>query len=428
MRKFAKKYYQILTIMMLAALIAACGSDRKDPIASSADPAVFYSHSVAFRDTGLFAWGANTYGQLGSGDQNNSDTRYLPAQVTGAAATGMSGVSAGGTHILAFNTTPGNIYAWGNNGFGQLGNNSTAANATPVQVLDTSSTPLTGATAVSAGASHSLAIANQNVWAWGSNREGQIGVDTATPFRNTAAQIAGLATVDKIAAGGAHSLALSNGQVSSWGSNTSGQLGFVSTTTSIPIPSTVVKAADSLPLSPVTDIAAGGSHSLFVADGAVWSCGLNTFGQLGAGNGDITDRKSGAVQVQNLPGTALQVAAGLAHSLALIDDGTGNGTGEVWAWGLNNIGQLGNGADLKSSTLQKSTLPVQVLTNDAGHPFLANIVSIVVIGNHNLAVDSSGQLWVWGGNAFGELGLAANDTTDRNFATRVPGFTTLSRL
>jgi alpha-tubulin suppressor-like RCC1 family protein len=405
--------------MMLAALVAACGSGRENPIASSNDPAVFYAHSVAFRDAGLFAWGANSYGQLGSGDQNNSDTRYLPVQVTGAAATGMSGVSAGGTHILAFNTTPGNVYAWGNNGFGQLGNGSTSANATPVLVLDASSTALTGVTAVSAGASHSLAISNQNVWTWGSNSEGQLGVDTATPFRITAAQITALSTVDKIAAGGAHSLALSNGQVQSWGSNTAGQLGFVTTSTSIPTPGTVVKAADSLPLSPVTDIAAGGSHSLFIAAGAVWACGLNIFGQLGVG--DTTDRKAGAVQVNltGVSGVPDKVAAGLDHSLVLMSDGT------VWGWGLNNYGQLGNGGTLNDIT--PVTAPVQVLRNTDQLP-LIGIVKIAVIGYHNLAVDNLGQLWVWGYNAFGQLGLADNDTFDRNYATQVPGFAANSSL
>jgi alpha-tubulin suppressor-like RCC1 family protein len=420
MRNFTRKHYHVLSVIILVALIAACGS-RVNSISSSTNPSPIYAHSVAFNNNATFTWGAGNYGQLGNGDSTGA-TQRTPVQVIAPAATGMIGASAGGTHILAFNAS-GNVFAWGNNGFSQLGNNSTTATATPVQVIN-----LTGVTAVSAGGSHSLAIANQNVWAWGSNSEGQLGVATTTTLLSLATQITGLATVTKIAAGGAHSIALMSDQtVQSWGSNTTGQLGIVPpipTSTSISTPGPVVKDAGSLTLSPVTDIAAGGSHSLFVAAGAVWACGLNVFGQLG--NGTTTNSIQGVVPVLNASGGqfttgAIAVAAGLDHSLALIN-------GSVWAWGLNNIGQLGNGADLKSSTLQISTVPVQVKTDGTGHPFLSGIVKIVAIGNHNLAVDSSGQLWAWGGNENGQLGIAANDTADRNFATKVPGFTATSVL
>jgi alpha-tubulin suppressor-like RCC1 family protein len=187
-------------------------------------------------------------------------------------------------------------------------------------------------------------------------------------------------------------------------------------------PGTVVKQ-DATNLSPVSEIAAGRSHSLFrLSGGTVWACGYNLVGELG--DGTTTD-KSHAVQVLNAPGVPLTgasaVSAGLDHSLALVN-------GEVWAWGLNNYGQLGNGAPLTGSILQTSTVAVQVRTNEAGHPVLSGIDKIVAIGNHNLAVDNTGQLWVWGYNAYGQLGLADKDTTNRNYATRVPGFSVNSGL
>jgi alpha-tubulin suppressor-like RCC1 family protein len=423
MINFARKYYHALTIMVLAALIAACGSGDKHHLSSSDDPDVYYSHSVAFRNhTTAFTWGANTYGQLGNGDDDSSNNKYTPVQVVGVDKqgylTGMAGVSAGGTHILAFNNSPGNVYAWGNNGDGQLGNNSEKSTSTPVQVIsDKTTTPatlLSGVTAVSAGGRHSLAIANGHVWAWGSNDDGQLGVATADNQQRTAVQITSLTTeVKKVAAGGGgHSLALMNDKtVKSWGRNTLGQLGVNSTVSPITTPGTVVKGTGDL--TNVTDIAAGRSHSLFLLeDGTVWACGYNFVGQLGDG---FTSNRNYAVQVMGLTGIATQIAAGMDHSLALIN-------GEVWAWGLNNYGQLGNGAPLTGSELQTSTFPVRVKTNDAGHPYLSGITNIVAIGNHNLAVDTLGQLWVWGYNSYGQLGLEDDDATNRNYATKVPDF------
>jgi alpha-tubulin suppressor-like RCC1 family protein len=428
MINFARKYNQVLTIMALAMLMAACGSGEKHHLSSSDDPNVYYTHSVAFRNHSTFTWGANTYGQLGIGDNNSGHNKETPVQVVGVNEagflTGIDGVSAGGTHILAFKNN-GDVYSWGNNGLGQLGTNQSdsSPSSTPVHVITVTNTLLSGVTAVSAGGNHCLALkSDKTVWAWGSNIEGQLGltVEGDNPHRNAADQISGLAAVEKIAAGGAHNLALmSNGQVSGWGSNTSGQLGFVPpdpTTTSIITPGNVVIVNTTTPLANVTDIAAGGSHSLFVADGAVWACGNNIYGQIG--DGTTVNKKQGVVQVNltGVSGVPQKVAAGLDHSLVLMNNGT------VWGWGLNNFGQLGSGAPMSDITPVKA--PVQVLIN-ATTP-LSGIVKIAAIGNHNLAIDNTGQLWVWGYNNYGQLGL--NDTDDRNYATKVPGFSANSGM
>jgi alpha-tubulin suppressor-like RCC1 family protein len=430
MINFSRKYYHALTIMAIAALIAACGSGKKDHLSSSSDPNVYYSHSVAFRDSALYTWGANTYGQLGNGDDDPTNNQYTPVQVVGVDKAGylngMAGVSAGGTHILAFNNSPpGNVYSWGNNGDGQLGNDSDESTSTPVKVIsDKTTNPVTllsGVTAVSAGGSHSLALRNDGtVWAWGSNDDGKLGVAAGNPQR-TAVQVTSLTTaVTKVAAaGGGHSLALMiDKTVKSWGRNTSGQLGVNSTLSPITTPGTVVKETGIL--TNVTDIAAGRSHSLFLLeDGTVWACGYNLVGQLGDGS---TINRNLAVQVVGLTGIATQIAAGFDHTLARMSDGS------VWAWGLNNYGQLGNGAPLTGSDLQTSTFPVQVKTNEAGHPNLSRITKIVAIGNHNIAVDEDGQLWSWGYNSYGALGLADDDATNRNYATKVPALSANAHL
>lgn len=451
MRKISNHYSRSAVCALLLAFLAACGS-KTTTITGTTTPSVFYSHSVAFRNqTTFFAWGANTYGQLGNNDTSGA-SKLVPQLVTGVPATGMDGVSAGGTHTLAFKNNS-SAYAWGNNGSGQLGINSSLNVITvPVQVLKTvtGSNPaavdrLSKVTAVAAGGNHSLAIVNPgpdptdpataSVWAWGANDAGQLG-DTTLTTRLTAVPVqdkingAPLVGVKKISAGGSHSLALrSNGTVSSWGYNGLGQLGnkFRPSFQNISslnraYPDQVVDTGGNA-ISNVIDIAAGGSHSLFLtSDGIVWACGYNFLGQLG--DGTTADKNRGVVQVTGLPGVPLQVAAGLDHSLVIIDDGTGI-RGTVYAWGDNFLGQLGNGNDLTSVTrITPIKTPGQVLKG-LGQP-LTDIVKIIAIGNSSYAVDVGGQLWAWGDNTFGQLGI--NTGISSSFAVPVNNLATKTKL
>ena len=420
MRIMSKNCSCLFIWTLITLLLAACGNKSSTTVTSTTSPSVYYSHSVAFKSSALYSWGANTYGQLGNADTTGA-TRLSPLPVS-TTLTNVAGVSAGGTHTLAF-TSGGAVYAWGNNGFGQLGNGSTIISFSPVQVQLTVApvSYLLNVTSVAAGGSHSLALQSGTVWAWGDNTYGQLG-DASYTNRPTAVQVQGPSTgapltqVTKIAAGGGHSLAIAgldpNSPAYAWGNNGFGQLGQQSSSTtnsSLALP--VTQAVGAATLYNVTDIAAGGSHSLFLtSDGTVWACGYNALGQLG--DGTTTDGKSGVVQVKGLTGVFSQVAAGLDHSLALKSDGT------VWAWGYNFSGQLGNGATLASIT--PVTAPVQVKKFDGN--ILTGVTKIIAIGNHSLAVDSSGHLWAWGENTFGQLGNGTS--TSSSLAIEVNNFTT----
>ncbi len=124
MKKIPGHYSRLALWVLLMVLLAACGN-KNSTLTSSANPGIGYYHSVAFRNYTTFTWGANSYGQLGNGDNTGvsqlSPIHVLPIQVS---LTRVAGISAGGTHTLAF-TSGGNVWSWGNNGFGQLGNNST---------------------------------------------------------------------------------------------------------------------------------------------------------------------------------------------------------------------------------------------------------------------------------------------------------------
>ena len=325
------------------------------------------SHSLALRSDGtVWSWGLNTNGQLGDA---TTTQRKAPVQVTGV--TGAVAIAAGATHSLAV-LSGGTVKAWGLNTNGQLGDNTTTQRTSPVAV-----STLTNVGAVAAGASHSLALKNDGtVWAWGLNTSGQLG-DNTTTQRNTPVAVSGLTGVVAVAAGASHSLAVkSDGTVWAWGLNTNGQLGDGTTTLrKVPVQATTLAA--------VATVAGGTSHSLAVkTDGTVWAWGLNTSGQIGD---NTTTQRLSAVQVTTLA-TVADIAAGASHSLAVKTDGT------VWGWGLNTSGQVGDG-----TTTSPRSAPVQVVG-------LTGISELAGGGTHSLAATSAGEVWAWGGNASGQIG------------------------
>ena len=147
-------------------------------------------------------------------------------------------VAQGGSHYLAL-ASDGTVYAWGQNGAGQLGNNSTTDTSVPVAVT-TAGTPMDGKTitAIAAGGSHSLALASDGtVYAWGHNTYGQLGNNSTTqsnvPVAVTMTGALAGKTITQVSVGHVHSCVLdSAGTTYCWGFNTDGELGNNSTTQS----------------------------------------------------------------------------------------------------------------------------------------------------------------------------------------------------
>ncbi len=146
-------------------------------------------------------------------------------------------------------------------------------------------------------------------------------------------------------------------------------------------------------LSDVRSIAAGGGQTLAVRnDGTLWAWGLNQHGQVGIGT---TNDVEEPVQVGiDANWRTVSEGAGANHSLAIRDDGT------LWAWGDNRFGQLGLGHT------NEVYEPLQVGTN-------AHWESVAAGLQHTVAIMTDGTLWAWGKNRFGQLG---NGTTNRTFA------------
>jgi len=97
--------------------------------------------------------------------------------------------------------------------------------------------------------------------------------------------------------------------------------------------------------------------------------------------------------------TATAIAAGGNHSLAI------GSNGNVYAWGFNYEGQLGNGIDSQNSTTPQSKVPVLVKL-----PAGVTARAIAAGENHSLAIGSDGKLYAWGWNNFGQLGIGSTDT------------------
>lgn len=278
-----------------------------------------------------YCWGANESGQLGNG---SAEDAVAPVAVAGGHT--FASVSAGGHHACAL-TAGGAAWCWGAGANGQLGSGSTAGSAVPVAVGG-------GRVFVtlSAGAYHTCGIATGlgTLYCWGDNSAGQIG-DSTTVGRTTPVPVLG--SVTRVSAGYWHTCAVASGSAAyCWGSGSAGQLGTGSTT-------------DRRSPAPVTGghvfsvIAAGLIHSCGVdSGGAAWCWGVNSWGQLGNTNVTSIPAPSPAAVSGGLAFTA--ISTGLyTYSDESINGGTAAHTcglsagGLTYCWGVNNLGQVGNG-------------------------------------------------------------------------------------
>ena len=250
-------------------------------------------------DGNAYAWGNNIQSQLGDG---TIVPRYTPVKVNKPTYPDMPAdftyvqVSAGGYHSLAIGSD-GNAYAWGDNSYSQLGDGTSTSRTTPVKVSKPTSTPTNFTyVQVSAGQFHSLAMGSDgNAYAWGNNSRGQIGDGTETTRytpvkvnKPTYPDMPADFTYVQVSAGGDHSLAVgSDGYAYAWGKNEYGELGIHShgVYTDSFVPERVRDPANPNDASKglkATQVSGGNVHSLAVgSDGYAYAWGYNRSGQLG---------------------------------------------------------------------------------------------------------------------------------------------------
>ena len=272
----------------------------------------------------------------------------------------------------------GSLWAWGYNGYGQVGDGTNADRQSPVAVSAAGTF-----VSIAAGNYHSLAARNDGtVWAWGRNTYGQLGDGTITQ-RDTPVQVPGITTAIAVAAHSDFSLALlSDGTLLAWGSNWYGQLGDGTTTDRhSPVPVTG--------LTGVTAMATGWAHCLALkSDGSVWSWGYNGNGALG--DGTWTNRSvPGAVSSPAALSASLTGAIALAAtnhaSFALMADGSIN------VWGSDQYGQLGDGAE------STQRLPVTVSGVEGATAIGAGMNHAFAAAPCVLTLSASGPTSIWAG-------------------------------
>ncbi len=438
------------------------------------------SHCLALRADGtMWAWGANGSGQVGN---SIITTQTTPVQIGTLAQLGVTktwaSVTAGNNHSVAI-ASDGTIWAWGSNSSGQIGQGTTDASAHSVPVqIGTLTTWQTAVGALSAGGDFTLALQTSGqLYAWGTNGNGQLG-DASTTTRSTPTLIGSATTWSKVAPGSSFSATLrTDGTLWTWGLNSSGQLGDGS----------LVQRTAPVQVGTDTNwqsLSAGAAWILArKGDNTLWSCGANSIGQIGQGFADAVARGNVPTQV-GTDANWVSSAAGSGVSLAVKSDGTlwawgsfingpqgvlpriplplapslgpiasvtaGNVNdvvtrpdGSLLAWGSNNSGQLALGiADgaphpipvafasgaqwVGISMGNGTTIAVRAdgtlwgsgfnSTSQIGDGTTVNRPSFVQIGTdtdwrtagtgngHTLAIKADGSLWAWGNNSSSQLG------------------------
>lgn len=326
-------------------------------------------HNCAIVGSGAsYCWGYNYYGQLGNGATGNSS---WPVPV-GAAANPSAYIGASGFSTCS-KTADGNLWCFGRDENGELGDGKSTDSANPVYNL----VPQYIGSGALAGlrfyTSCAVSPVLGRVACWGENLGGELG-DGTTDNRATPALIAGLRNVTRIAPGLDHVCALVGGSVSCWGRSMFGLGDGAHTQSATPVTVSGIATA--------TAIGSGSHFSCAVlADGTVRCWGDNSVAELG--DGTLTARSTPVVVrgVSNV--TALSV--GESHSCAVTQGGS------VWCWGANYSGQIGNG------TTVNAPLAVAV-------PGIHDAVAVAAGGRHTCARRATGGVMCWGDNANGELG------------------------
>ncbi len=336
-----------------------------------------------------YAWGYNNAGGLGIG----SVARALhPVAVRWPAGT----VDVqGGTDFTVALTGTGQVWTWGGNRYGQLGDGTTTIGFAPYQVELPGSAP---AASIAVGQDHVLALTRQGViYAWGRNHRGQLGdgtaIDRAAPVQVPVPDAA------QVAAGNAGSAALTaSGTALIWGRPIPGPAGVAAADLAIPRPLT-------LPKGTAAAMADAGQRHLVV---------LTSHGELLTFGVDQGGRPLPA----SLPldpswGHVTSISAGDNHTVALTD------TGVVLAWGANSRGQLGT----RDTTNRQAPAPVRIPEVGGGR-----VVELMAGGDSVLARTSEHQVYAWGHGGFGQNGNGTTADQTRPQPVHTPAEATVTGI
>lgn len=404
-------------------------------------------------DGTLWCWGDGACAVLGDGGDNlycdGARPVYAPYP-TGGAATWKS-LSAGEQHACAIQSD-GSLWCWGENDQGELGTSDADPRTVPTRIGADVAADKTW-TAIAAGWRHTCGVRSGQLWCWGANDFGQLGDNGAVPSISFPKRIGTSASFVTVAAGDGHTCAvLGDKTLACWGDGAAGQLGLgdgalaTGASTPTPVPGAMQWA----------EVAASGINTCGrTTGGALYCFGDNRYGQVG--DGTFVQRSSPASVAGG--GTWAQVALGFRETCATSASGQGScwgqnsdgsigaGTGgeadapievassgftqlatgarhqcgiktdaSLWCWGANGDGQLGIGVDGGFRDA-----PTRV----AG----GGTWSSVTAGDHSTCgIQTDGALLCWGVSFHGELGLGDEGSAVHDAPTPVASGGTWSRV
>ncbi|WIB65650.1 hypothetical protein [Curtobacterium sp. MCBD17_040] len=367
----------------------AQSSIKAVPAASQAGPDSVNSwNSVTARagvdaNGALWVWGPNDQCQAGTGD---SSTLAAPVKLDSGATTFVTVVGDGDNEFAL--DSLGDVYAWGANTDGSLGLGITSPVCSPTLIAGHHFLQISS----DEGSTFGIDI-NHALWAWGSDANSRLG-DGSTSNQNAPEQIATGTKFDAVATSGASTYAVSTSlALWSWGANTDGQLGTGTTTP-------VASAAAAGISGTFTHIAAGANAGYAIdTAGHLWTWGLNTSGQLGDGS---TTNRTAPVRVTSNE-TYTDVTGGNGRAFAV------NANGQLEAWGDGTGGALGIGSAGSEHT------PTVILPDSDFNDVIGSADS-----NATVTRDSDHALWAIGPTPGNHGVWPSTSTTTTGVPLRMP--------
>ncbi len=303
-------------------------------------------HTAAITENGeLYMWGYNEYGQVGDG---TTEDRYVPKKIM----ENVLSVSLSG-HNSAAITENGDLYTWGYNIAGQIGDGTTENRYLPQKIME-------NVVYVSLGNCVSAAITEKGeLYTWGVNTVGGIG-DGTTTNRYTPTKIMENVIYVKMLYGNAMAIT-EDGKLYVWGNNLWGQLGD-GTNNNISVPKVIME-----------NVAYANLYAVLTKDKSLYTWEYDKVGIP-----------------QKIMENVTCVNSSNQHVTALTEDG------ELYRWLENSSGQVGDGTTVYKNKPQK---------------IMNNISSISTVNNASAAITQNGELYMWGNNDYGNLG---NGTTKKS--------------
>jgi alpha-tubulin suppressor-like RCC1 family protein len=348
-----------------------------------------------------YCWGRDTEGQLGNGGTPIStqspspvDTSTIPGNKAFVQLTG------GGAHTCGL-TADGVAYCWGFDDGGQLGNGGISQDTQSPSPVDTSTIPGNKAfVQLDGGHFHTCGLTAEGVaYCWGHDAEGELGdgggwQDTQSPSPVDISTLSGNKVFVLLTGGDSHTCGLTaDGVAYCWGFNSSGQLGNGAepgTQSPSSVDTSTIPAKKAF-----VRLAIGGYHTCgLTAQGVAYCWGDDNYGQLGNGGTSQNTQSPSPVDISTLSGNKVfvQLTNNVYHTCGLTADGA------AYCWGLDDNGQLGNGAETGQNTQSPSRVDTSTLSG--------NKVFVQLSGgwNHTCGLTVDGVAYCWGLDDCGQLG------------------------